>query len=478
MTDDRRFPYLDALHRRVLIFDGAMGTSVQRYDLTAEDFGGKEGCNDYLVLTRPDVIEEIHASFMEVGCDVLETDSFNASRLRLGEYGLDDKTHEVNLAAAHIARRVADRYSTPEKPRFVAGSMGPTGKLLSSEDPALSDISFDELADIFREQAVALIEGGVDLLIVETMFDILELKAAVFGIRRAFEEAGRRVPIQTQVTLDTSGRMLFGNDIAAVTTTLSALKVDVMGLNCSTGPEYMREPVRYLTEHSPTFISVIPNAGIPLNTPEGACYPLTPEALAEAHAEFVEEFGVNVVGGCCGTTPTHMKAVVDRIGVQAPKERAAVTIPSVASGVRSVALQQEPAPLLVGERVNAQGSRRVKRLLLADDYDAIVEVARQQVDHGAHVLDVQVAVTERTDEVEQMCTLVKKLSLAVEAPLVIDSTDGEVIAESLKRIPGRAIVNSINLENGRERCEAVLPHVKAHGAAVVALTIDEEGMAR
>ncbi len=478
MTDDRRSPYLDALRRRVLIFDGAMGTSIQSYDLTSEDFGGKEGCNDYLVLTRPDVIEEIHSSYMDVGCDVLETDTFNASRLRLGEYGLEDKTHEINLAAAQIARRVADRYSTPEKPRFVAGSMGPTGKLLSSEDPALSDITFDELADVFRQQAAALVEGGVDLLIVETMFDILELKAAVFGIRQYFAESGRRVPIQAQVTLDTSGRMLFGNDIAAVTTTLSALKVDVMGLNCSTGPEYMREPVRYLTEHTPAFISVIPNAGIPLNTPEGAVYPLTPEALAEAHAEFVEELGVNVVGGCCGTTPAHLAAVVERIGIQAPRERIVSSVPSVASGVRSVALQQEPPPLLVGERVNAQGSRRVKRLLLADDYDAIVEVARQQVDHGAHVLDVQVAVTERTDEVEQMCTLVKKLSLAVEAPLVIDSTDGEVIAEALKRIPGRAIVNSINLENGRERCEAVLPHVKAHGAAVVALTIDEEGMAR
>lgn len=471
-------PYLDALQDRVLFFDGAMGTSIQRYNLSAEDFGGKDGCNDYLVLTRPDVIEEIHASFLEVGCDVLETDTFNASRLRLAEYGLQEQTREINLAGARIARRVADRYSTPDRPRFVAGSIGPTGKLPSSEDPSLGDMSFDDLAAIFAEQARALVEGGVDLLIVETQIDILELKAALFGIRAFFAESGRRVPIQAQVTLDTAGRMLFGNDIAAVTTTLAALRVDVMGLNCSTGPEHMREPVRYLGEYCPTFISVIPNAGLPINTPQGALYPLSPHDLAEAHAEFVEEFGVNVVGGCCGTTPEHLRAVVERIGTRPPRARTVSSPPAVSSGVRSVTLHQEPAPLLVGERVNAQGSRKVKRLLLKDDYDSILDIAREQMEGGAHVLDVQVAVTERTDEAQQMCALVKKLSLTVETPLMIDSTDAHVIAEALKRCPGRTIVNSINLENGRERIESVLPAVRAHGAAVVALTIDEEGMAR
>jgi len=481
ISDDRalrRSPYLDALAQRVLFFDGAMGTSIQRVPLTADDFGGKEGCNDYLVLTRPDVIERIHTSFMEVGCDVLETDSFNASRLRLGEYGLADRTREVNFQAAQIARRVADQFSTPDHPRFVAGSMGPTGKLLSSEDPALSDISFDELADVFREQAAALIEGGVDLLIVETMFDMLELKSAVFGIHRYFRDSGRWVPIQVQVTLDTAGRMLFGNDIGAISTTLGALDVDIVGLNCGTGPEHMREPVRYLSEYCPKQLSVIPNAGLPLNTPEGAVYPLTPDAMADALAEFVEELGVNVVGGCCGSTPEHLKAVIARIGRRAPVERQPTRVPSVASGVRSIALHQVPAPLLVGERVNSQGSRRVKRLLLADDYEAIVNVARDQVDGGAHVLDVCVALTERSDETEQMCALAKKLSLGVEAPLVIDSTDAEVIAEALKRCPGRAIVNSINMENGRGRIDSVVPHVKEHGAVVVALTIDEDGMAR
>jgi 5-methyltetrahydrofolate--homocysteine methyltransferase len=321
--------YLDALEQRVLIFDGAMGTSIQGFDLTAEDFGGKEGCMDYLVLTRPDVIEEIHASFLEVGCDVVETDTFNASRLRLGEYDLADKTREVNLAAAQLARRVADRYSTAEKPRFVAGSLGPTGKLLSSEDHYLSDLTFDDLADVFCEQAQALVEGGVDLLIVETMFDMLELRAAVYGIHRCFRESGRRVPIQTQVTLDTAGRMLFGNDIGAVCTTLSALDVQVIGLNCCAGPEYMREPVQYLSEYCPKPISVIPNAGLPLNTPEGAAYPLSPEGLAEAHSEFVIDFGVSAVGGCCGTTPEHIRAVVERIGSRAPNTRRPTIIPSV-----------------------------------------------------------------------------------------------------------------------------------------------------
>jgi 5-methyltetrahydrofolate--homocysteine methyltransferase len=474
----RQSAFLDRLADHVLVFDGAMGTSIQGYDLTAEDFGGKEGCNDYLVLTRPDVIEAIHESFLAVGCDVVETDTFNASRLRLEEYGLGEKTREVNTAAAQIARRVADRFSTPEKPRFVAGSMGPTGKLLSSEDPALADISFDDLAAIFKEQAAALVEGGVDLLIVETMFDILELKAAVWGIHQYVAEGGRWVPIQAQVTLDTSGRMLFGNDIAAITTTLSALDIQIIGLNCGTGPDYMREPVRYLGEHSPKFLSVIPNAGLPLNEGGRAIYPMTPNPMADAIAEFVFEFGVNVVGGCCGTQPEHLRAIIERIGDRPPNPRTVSYEPSVASGVRAVTLHQEPAPLLVGERVNSTGSRKVKRLLLADDYEGIVDVGRQQVEGGAHVLDVQVALTERTDEAEQMCALVKKLSLAVDAPLVIDSTDADVVAEALKRSPGRTIINSINLENGRERTDRVLALAKAHGAVVVALTIDEEGMAR
>ena len=496
--------YLSALSSRVLIYDGAMGTNIQRYKLTADDFGGKEfeGCNDYLVLTRPDVIREIHESFLSVGCDVVETCTFQSTPRRLGEWGLGDKVRELNVRAAQLARAVADQYATADQPRFVAGSIGPTGMLPSSDDPTLSAITFDELSENFYQQAKALVEGGVDVLLVETAQDILEVKAAVAGFERLFTELGHRVPVQTQVTLDTSGRMLLGTDIASAMTTLESLPVDVIGLNCSTGPEHMREPVRYLSEHASRPISVIPNAGLPINTGVGeAVYPLEPAPMAEMLAEFVSEFGVRIVGGCCGTTPEHLKEVVARLrtarvpsgqdGLRTtsttsnPQSAGALSaarnrgrIPRVSSAMRAITLHQDPPPLLVGERVNSQGSRKVKRLLLADDYEGIVGVARDQVDSGAHVLDVCVALTERGDEADQMARVVKLLSSSVETPLMIDSTEAHVIDAALQRVPGRAIVNSINMENGRARIEAVLPLVKKYGAAVVALTIDEIGMAK
>ena len=477
-------PYLQALSRRVLIYDGAMGTNIQRYNLSAEDFGGKalEGCNDNLVLTRPDVIQAIHESFLAVGCDVVETCTFQSTPRRLKEWGLGDKVREINVGAARLARAAADKYSTPDQPRFVAASMGPTGMLPSSSDPVLSQITYTELADNFYEQAKYLVEGGVDLLLIETSQDILEVKAAVAGIERLFAEIGRRLPLQTQVTLDVSGRMLLGTDIASAMTTLEALGVDVIGLNCSTGPEHMREPVRYLSEHATLPLSVIPNAGLPLNTGIGeAVYPLEPQPMATALSEFVKDFGVRIVGGCCGTTPEHLSAIV---GAVREAERAskpvnhAQHVPRVSSAMRAITLHQDPPPLLVGERVNAQGSRKVKRLLLADDYEGILEVAREQVDSGAHVLDVCVALTERGDEAEQMSKVVKLLSMSVETPLVIDSTEANVIEAALEHIPGRGIVNSINMENGRKRIDSVVPLVKKHGAAVIALTIDEIGMAK
>ncbi|HEX9608014.1 MAG TPA: methionine synthase [Gemmatimonadaceae bacterium] len=477
-------PYLEALKRRVLIYDGAMGTNIQRYNLSAEDFGGKalEGCNDNLVLTRPDVIQAIHESFLAVGCDVVETCTFQSTPRRLKEWGLGDKVREINVAAARIARAAADKYSTPDQPRFVAASMGPTGMLPSSSDPVLSRISYAELADNFYEQAKYLVEGGVDLLLIETSQDILEVKAAVAGIERLFTEIGRRLPLQTQVTLDVSGRMLLGTDIASAMTTLESLKVDVIGLNCSTGPEHMREPVRYLSEHATLPLSVIPNAGLPLNTGVGeAVYPLEPAPMATALSEFVKDFGVRIVGGCCGTTPEHLSAIVEAVrgaeGATKPVNHAQ-HVPRVSSAMRAITLHQDPPPLLVGERVNAQGSRKVKRLLLADDYEGILEVAREQVDSGAHVLDVCVALTERGDEAEQMSKVVKLLSMSVETPLVIDSTEANVIEAALEHIPGRGIVNSINMENGRKRIDSVVPLVKKHGAAVIALTIDEIGMAK
>jgi 5-methyltetrahydrofolate--homocysteine methyltransferase len=472
--------YLETLKHRILVFDGAMGTSIQMLDLNESDFGGPglDGCNDYLVISRPDAIESIHASFLDVGCDVLETDTFRSNRLTLREYGLDDRVLEINRAAAALARRVADRFATPDRPRFVAGSIGPSGFLPSTSDPTLGNMTFQELADVFAEQARGLVEGGADLLLIETSQDILEVRAAMAGIHRYFRDAGVRVPIQAQVTLDTSERMLLGTDISAALVVLEAMGADIVGLNCSTGPEHMRQPVRFLAENARRPISVIPNAGIPHNEGGEAVYPLLPDALAAAHEEFVTRIGVSIVGGCCGTTPEHMRAVCEAVWGRAPLPREVQYVPRAASAMTAWDLQQIPAPTLIGERVNAQGSRAVKRMLLADDYDGVLEVARGQVDGGAHLLDVCVALTERQDEAEQMRTLVKQLAQTVETPLVIDTTEYDVVDVALAQYPGRAIVNSINLENGRERIDRVMPMVAEHGAAVVALTIDETGMAK
>jgi 5-methyltetrahydrofolate--homocysteine methyltransferase len=475
-------PYLKALSDRVLVYDGAMGTNIQRHNPTPEDFGGKalEGCNDNLVLTRPDIIQSIHESFLAVGCDVVETCTFQSTPHRLKEWGLFEKARELNVQAARLARAACDKYATPDRPRFVAGSIGPTGMLPSSSDPALSNISFDALAETYYLQAKYLVEGGVDVLLVETAQDILEVKAAITGFERLFAELGRRVPVQTQITLDVSGRMLLGTDIASALTTLQAMRVDVVGLNCSTGPEHMREPVRFLTEHASVPISVIPNAGLPLNTGTGeAIYPLEPAPMAKMLREFVEDFGVRIVGGCCGTTPEHLASIVAAVHEATPAPLTPhATEALVSSAMRATTLRQEPAPLIVGERVNSQGSRKVKRLLLADDYEGILEVAREQQDSGAHVLDVCVALTERGDEAEQMSKLVKLISMSVETPIMVDSTEAPVLEAALQHIPGRAIINSINMENGRKRIDSVVPIAKKHGAALVALTIDPVGMAK
>ncbi|HEX2911745.1 MAG TPA: methionine synthase [Chloroflexia bacterium] len=470
------------LERRVLVYDGAMGSLLQTYELSADDYGGQqyEGCNEHLVLTRPDVIAEIHSHYFEVGADVVETDSFTGSRLKLDEYGLGEKTYEINFAAANIARQVADRFTAadPSRPRFVAGSIGPTGLLPSTEDPVLGNVSFDQLVEVFEEQATALIEGGADVLLIETSQDILEVKASIFGIRRAVKKTGRWVPIQAQVSLiDTSGTMLLGTDIAAVMATLESLEADIIGLNCSTGPDLMREPLRYLSENAKVKLSCLPNAGLPLNEGGKAVYPLTPEGLASAHTVFVKELGLNIVGGCCGTTPAHIKAVVEAVWGSPAPQREVNPEPLLSSGIRATPIHQEPRPMLVGERVNAQGSKKAKQMLLRDDYEGLMTIAREQVDGGAHTLDVQVALTERADEPEQMRRTIKKLSTAIEAPLFIDSTEAGAIEAALKAAPGRVVINSINMERGRERIEAVMPVVREHGAAVIALTIDEEGMA-
>src|SRR4051794_40990140 len=452
-----------------------MGATLEQFDLTQEDYGGLQGkCHEALVLNRPDVIEGVHTSMLDAGAVVVETDTFQASRLKLEEWGLAEHTLEINTKAAEIARKAAG------EERFVAGSIGPTGHLPASDDPTLGKITFRELVEVFTEQAQGLIEGGADLLIIETAQDILEVKAAIFGAREAFKLTGRQVPIQTSVSLlPNGGKMLLGTDIQAVLTTLTALDVDVIGLNCSTGPEDMRDAIRFLGETSPVPVHCIPNAGLPLQGPDGeTIFPEEPDPLANVLQEFVERYGISIVGGCCGTTPDHIAAIVDRVGGRDAEARPDTRSALVSSMMTATPLVQEPRPTLVGERVNSQGSRRAKELLLADDYDGILQIAEDQVTGGAHVLDICVALTERQDEDVQMSEVVKRVSLTQPAPLQIDSTEPDVIQAALERIPGRAIVNSINLEAGRDKVDTVVPLAKAHGAAVIALTIDEVGMAK
>src|SRR4051794_38965401 len=467
--------FIRAARERVVVFDGGMGATLEQFDLTNEDYGGLQGkCHEALVLNRPDVIQGVHESMLKAGAEVVETDTFQGSRLKLEEWGLEDHTLEINQKAAEIARAAAG------EERFVAGSIGPTGHLPASDDPTLGKISFRELVEVFTEQAGGLVKGGADLIIIETVQDILEAKAAVFGAREAFKQEGRSVPIQVSVSLlPNGGKMLLGTDIQSMLTTLTALDVQVIGLNCSTGPEDMRDAIRYLGESSPVPVHCIPNAGLPLQGPDGeTIFPETPEQIAKVLGEFVERFGVSIVGGCCGTTPDHIRALAERVDGKVPGERPEPGPPEVSSMMTSTPLVQEPRPTLVGERVNSQGSRKAKELLLADDYDGLVQVAEDQVNGGAHVLDLCVALTERQDEDEQMAEVAKRVSLTQPAPLQIDSTEPEVIQAALERTPGRAIVNSVNLEAGRDKLDRVVPLAREHGAALIALTIDEVGMAK
>jgi 5-methyltetrahydrofolate--homocysteine methyltransferase len=467
--------FLAAARDRVIVFDGGMGATLEQFDLDLErDYRLPGRCHEALVLNRPDVIQGVHESMVEAGAEAVETDTFQASRLKLDEWGLGEHTLEINRRAAEIARAAVG------EERFVAGSIGPTGFLPASEDPSLGQIRFRELVAVFAEQAQGLLEGGSDLLIVETAQDILEVKAAIFGIREAFATTGRRTPIHASVSLlPNGGKMLLGTDISSVLATLEALKVDVIGLNCSTGPEDMRDAIRFLGEHSPLPVHCIPNAGIPHQGPDGeTVFPEEPGPLAETLGDFVERYAISIVGGCCGTTPDHIRAIHELCARHAVKPRPAPRPPHVSSMIAAAPLVQEPAPTIVGERVNSQGSRRAKELLLADDYDALLQVAEDQVEGGAHVLDLCVALTERQDEDEQMRLVAKKVSLTQPAPIQVDSTEPDVIATALDQIPGRAIVNSVNLEAGRDKLDKVVPIALEHGAALIALTIDEVGMAK
>jgi 5-methyltetrahydrofolate--homocysteine methyltransferase len=467
--------FLQAARERVVVFDGGMGATLEAFDLSLEDDYALPGrAHEVLNLRRPDVIRDVHRSMVAAGAEVLETNTFQASRLKLAEWGLEDRTAEINVAAARLAREAAG------EERFVAGCMGPTGMLPASDDPTLGAIAPKGLADVFAEQAGALLQGGVDLLIIETVQDILEAKAAILGARRAFAATGRTVPIQVSVSLlPAGGTMLLGTDIDAALTTLEALRVDVIGLNCSTGPADMRDAIRFLGEHAPMPVHCIPNAGLPIQGPDGeTVFPEGPGELAATLGEFAERFGVGIVGGCCGTTPEHVRALAERVAGLVPPPRPAPRAPRLSGMIAATPLVQDPRPTLVGERVNSQGSRRAKELLLAGDYDALVQVAEDQVEGGAHVLDLCVALVERDDEAEQMRRTVERIALTSRAPLQIDSTDPDVIETALEQSPGRAIVNSVNLEAGTAKLDRVAPLAVEHGAALIALTIDEAGMAK
>jgi 5-methyltetrahydrofolate--homocysteine methyltransferase len=468
--------FLQELSRRVLVYDGAMGTNVQKHNLNAEDFWGKEGCNELLVLSRPDVIRSIHASFLEVGCDVVETDSFGSTRTVLGEYDLQDRTRELNVAAARLAREVADQYSTAEKPRFVAGSIGPTTKL-----PSLGHITYDDMAAAYCEQAEALIEGGVDVLLIETCQDLLQAKIAIAAcqdaIQAAVKSGGRRVALQVQVTLEATGTMLLGSEIGAALAVLETFQPDVIGLNCATGPAEMNDAVRFLCQNSTVPISVLPNAGLPQNEGGHAVYKLTPAELATFHRRFVSEYGVQIVGGCCGTTPEHLRAVVEAVHGVAPAPRNVVPQSVTASAFSAVPLEIDGQPVVIAEEMNTTTRlEHFRNMVRAGDYDGILAMAKRLVVEGSQMLDLCCAIVGE-DEVAYMNAVLEKIATRVTAPILVDSTEANVVEEALKRIPGKPIINSINLEDGEKRTSLVLPMARRYGAAVIALTIDEQGMA-
>jgi 5-methyltetrahydrofolate--homocysteine methyltransferase len=469
-------PYLQAVSERVVIFDGATGTNLQMRDLTADDFGGasNEGCNELLVVTRPDVIADLHASFYAVGVDVVETDSFGSLPWVLAEYQMPERTHELALAAARIARGVADDFATDGRPRWVAGSLGPGTKLAS-----LGQILFSEQRDGYEIAARGLLEGGVDLFVIETCQDLLQIKAAVIGARRAMAAVGRQVPLQVQVTIEQTGRMLMGSEIGAALTTVDALRPDLVGLNCATGPQEMTEHLRYLSAHAPTPISCLPNAGLPSVVDGAMHYDLTPAQLAEAHRRFITELGVSVVGGCCGTSPEHLAAVVEACADLTPLRRTPDFEPGCASIYSHVPYDQAPSFLVVGERTNANGSKKFREAMLAADWDTCVGMARDQVKEGAHVLDVCVDYTG-ADGVSDMDEIAFRFATNT-LPIMLDSTEPPVIETGLQRIGGKPILNSVNLEEGDApgtRLDRFLSLAREYGAAVVCTCIDTDGQAR
>ncbi len=469
--------FVDALKCRVLLCDGGTGTLIQArtWDLD-RDFLGLENCSEVLVLTRPDFIEEVHRAYLEAGADCVETNTFGANRVVLAEFGLEQRSYEINHRAASIARTLADQFSTSTRPRFVLGSIGPGTKL-----PSLGHIDYDTLETSYAEQARGLLDGGVDALLMETHQDLLTLKAAINGCREARRLTGREdVALLAQVTVETTGTLLVGSDLSAAIITLAAMGVDGIGLNCATGPAEMAEHVKTLGETWPGFISVMPNAGLPLLVDGQTEYPLGPAELAYWQSRFVEEDGVNLIGGCCGTTPAHiaaLRAMLDGRADGAPKTRTVSLTPSVASLYTAVPLRQENAIFAIGERSNANGSKKFRELLNLEDWDALTALGRDQVKEGSHALDVCVAYVGRP-EIADMQQVITRYRSQVTVPLMIDSTEIGVLESALKLIGGKPIINSINFEDGEEKAAHVLQLARRFGAAVVALTIDEQGMAK
>ncbi|RZV46989.1 MAG: methionine synthase, partial [Acidimicrobiia bacterium] len=471
--------YLDAVSSgSVVILDGATGTSLQGFGLTLDDFGGPafEGCNELLSVTRPDVIEAVHRSFFEVGVDVTETNTFGAFAVPLGEYGIADRTYELAAAATGIARRVTDEFIARDgRPRWVAGSIGPGTKFAS-----LGQIPYAELRDGYEIQSAAMLDAGCDFILIETQFDLLGVKAAMNGARRAMAQAGREVPLQVQVTIELTGRMLPGSEIGAALTTIDAVGADIVGINCATGPAEMYEPLRYLSENSRMPISVIPNAGLPQVIDGEMSYDLTSEALATHLESFVNEFGVQVIGGCCGTTPAHLQAVVDRCRPLTPARRSPSHVPAAASTYSTVPFRQDTSFLIIGERTNANGSKAFREALLEENVDACIAIAEDQVTESAHLLDLCVDYVGR-DGVADMNLLGGRFATEITVPIVLDSTEPEVMEAGLELIGGRSVLNSANLEEGDapgSRLDRVFGLAREHGAAVICLLIDEKGQAR
>jgi 5-methyltetrahydrofolate--homocysteine methyltransferase len=464
--------FLDILKERIVVFDGAMGTNIQVQNLTPDDFGGLDGCNEYLVVTKPEAVEKVHIGFLEVGCDVIETDTFGAASIVLAEYDIADKAYDLNLRAAQIAKRVASDYSKKDWPRWVAGSMGPTTKL-----PSLGHISFLDMKKSYYDQVRGLVDGGVDLLIVETCQDLLQTKSALAAIFQYFEEIKRCVPVITQVTIEAFGTMLMGTEIGAALTALEPFPIDVIGMNCATGPKQMSENVRYLCQNSTLPVSVIPNAGIPENVGGHAFYKETPESLAADLAHFARDLGVNIVGGCCGTTPAHLRAVVDAVKNVSPVQRNNERLPAASSNFIQQPYLQDTSFLIVGERVNASGSKKMRDLLAVEDWDGLVSLAKEQEREGAHVLDVNVDFVGRNGEAD-MHELASRLSTNIKIPLMFDSTEWQKMEAGLQHAGGKCILNSTNYEDGVPRFTKVIELAKSYGGSVVIGTIDEEGMAR